>query len=142
MVERIERDGVMLALIVRAGYSEPGITFFTPPEFSQQLGSMRHPAGWSIAPHVHQPIPRQTLTTQEVLFVQEGVLRVDLYDDDCVYQESRLLQAGDVILLCRGGHGFEVIEPVRMIEVKQGPFAGEVDKRRFEPVDRERIRLA
>jgi hypothetical protein len=38
-----------------------------------------------------------------------------------------------VILLARGGHGFEMLEPTEMIEVKQGPYAGEGDKTRFSP---------
>jgi hypothetical protein len=37
-----------------------------------------------------------------------------------------------VILLIQGGHGFEVLEELEMIEVKQGPYAGEGDKTCFE----------
>ena len=48
-----------------------------------------------------------------------------------MYLESRILQAGDVILLATGGHGFQVLEDLEMIEVKQGPYAGETDKTRF-----------
>jgi hypothetical protein len=33
-----------------------------------------------------------------------------------------------VILLATGGHGFEVLEEIEMIEVKQGPYAGDQDK--------------
>ena len=39
-----------------------------------------------------------------------------------------------MILLADGGHGFEVLEPVELFEVKQGPYAGDSDKVRFEPV--------
>ena len=56
---------------------------------------------------------------------------MDFYDSDQCYLESRILEAGDVILLATGGHGFEVLEEIEMIEVKQGPYAGEVDKTRF-----------
>lgn len=45
--------------------------------------------------------------------------------------ESRILESGDAILLATGGHGFEVLEEIEMIEVKQGPYAGEADKTRF-----------
>lgn len=69
--------------------------------------------------------------TQEVLFIKKGKLRVDFYDDDEQYIESRILEAGDVILLVSGGHGFTVIEEVEMIEVKQGPYSGDEDKKRF-----------
>lgn len=69
--------------------------------------------------------------TQEVLFIKKGKLRVDFYDDNEQYLESRILEAGDVILLVSGGHGFTVLEEVEMIEVKQGPYSGDQDKRRF-----------
>ena len=41
------------------------------------------------------------------------------------YLESRVLEGGDTILLAGGGHGFEVLEDLAMIEVKQGPYAGD-----------------
>jgi hypothetical protein len=68
-----------------------------------------------------------------VLFLEKGRLRVDFYDPEQRYRESRILEAGDVILLATGGHGFEVLEEIEMIEVKQGPYAGNGDKTRFTP---------
>lgn len=133
MIERIEHAGELMAIIVRAAFSEPGISFFTPNELSQQLAYMRHPAGKVIQPHVHNPVARQVHYTQEVLFIRKGVLRVDFYDNNQNYLESRMLRGGDTILLATGGHGFEVVEEVEMIEVKQGPYAGEADKTRFAP---------
>jgi len=131
MIERVAHSGELMAIIVRAAFSEPGITFFTPNELSQQLAYMRHPAGKVIQPHVHNPVPREVYFTQEVLFIRKGVLRVDFYNNDQDYLESRVLYRGDTILLATGGHGFEVLEEVEMIEVKQGPYAGEADKTRF-----------
>lgn len=133
MVNEICKDGRLLAIIVSHGFSEPGIRFFTPDEFSQQLAYMRHPAGKVIDPHVHNPVPREVRYTQEVLFLKRGRLRVDFYDDGRRLIDSRVLEAGDVILLASGGHGFEALEEVEMIEVKQGPYVGEHDKTRFEP---------
>ena len=49
------------------------------------------------------------------------------------------MHAGDVILLVSGGHGFQALEEVEMIEVKQGPYTGEQDKRRFEGVGENQI---
>jgi mannose-6-phosphate isomerase-like protein (cupin superfamily) len=131
-VERIEREGEMLALIVRSEFSAPGINFFTPDELSQQLAHMEHPAGKVISPHVHNPVHRTVAYTQETLFIKRGRLRVDFFSSDQVYLESRELRPGDVILLIKGGHGFEVLEDLEMIEVKQGPYAGENDKTCFE----------
>jgi mannose-6-phosphate isomerase-like protein (cupin superfamily) len=131
LIEQIEHNGEMLALIVRDGYSEPGISFFTPHDLSQQLAYMQHPAGKIIDAHVHNPVPRSVAYTQEALFIKRGRLRVDFFDEEQQYLESLELKAGDVILLIKGGHGFEVLEDLEMIEVKQGPYAGDQDKTRF-----------
>jgi mannose-6-phosphate isomerase-like protein (cupin superfamily) len=130
-VEIFEQNGEMYALIVRNEYSHPGINFFTPGDLSQQLAYMRHPAGKVIDAHFHVPVPRTVSFTQETLFIKRGRLRVDFFDENQAYLESRELEAGDVILLIKGGHGFEVLEELEMIEVKQGPYAGDQDKVRF-----------
>jgi mannose-6-phosphate isomerase-like protein (cupin superfamily) len=142
MIDMVRAGDQLLAVIVTRDFHEPGIHFFTPDEFSQQLAFMRHPAGKVIDPHVHNPVHRSVQYTQEVLFVKSGKLRVDFYDGDRIYLESRILQSGDVILLAAGGHGFEVLEEVEMIEVKQGPYAGDKDKTRFDGISAERIELS
>lgn len=141
MIERIHNKNSLLALILPHDFKEPGIHFVTPPDLSQQLAYMSHPTGKTIDAHFHNPVAREVHYTQEVLFIRKGRLRVDFYDEDCNYVESRILQAGDTILLITGGHGFEVLEEVEMIEVKQGPHVGEGDKTRFLPVNAEQVCL-
>ncbi|MBF2067318.1 MAG: hypothetical protein IGS39_23310 [Calothrix sp. C42_A2020_038] len=131
MIEQISYKNQLLALIVSRQFNKPGTHFFTPNELSQQLAYMHHPTGKVIEPHVHNAVSRQVQYTQEVLFIKKGTLRVDFYSNQQCYLESRILEAGDVILLVTGGHGFEVIEEVEMFEVKQGPYVGEQDKTRF-----------
>ncbi len=132
--EQIYHQGKLLAIIVRRDYSNPGVQFFTPDDFSQQLGYMQHAAGKIIQPHVHLSVQREVTYTQEVLFVRKGKLRVDFYSDRQEYVESRLLEAGDVILLASAGHGFQAVEDVEMFEVKQGPYAAREDKTRFDGI--------
>jgi mannose-6-phosphate isomerase-like protein (cupin superfamily) len=141
LIERISANEIDLAIIIRAEYRENGIHFFTENFFSQQLAFMGHPAGKQITPHVHNAVPREVQFTQEVLFIRKGKLRVDFYDTMQHYLESRVLGPGDVILLIQGGHGFEVLEAVEMIEVKQGPYVGEHDKTRFVGIDKHQVRL-
>jgi mannose-6-phosphate isomerase-like protein (cupin superfamily) len=128
MVERIMAGESMIALIIRANHHEEGIEFFTPPGYSQQLAYMNRPAGYRIPPHIHNPVPRDVIHTQEVLVIRSGRLKVDFYDHEREFLEERELGPGDVILLASGGHGFTMLEPTEMIEVKQGPYAGEDDK--------------
>lgn len=141
MIENILHGTTELAIIIRSSYVREGITFLTPNDYSQQLGYMNRRAGYRIPPHIHNPVPRAVTFTREVLFVKSGKARVDFYTDDREYVESRILNAGDVILLASGGHGFEMLEDTEMIEVKQGPYAGEGDKTLVEPVANGQIRI-
>lgn len=133
-IEEVKKKNKLLAAIIRNEYVCDGVDFITPNEYSQQVAYMHHPAGKVIDAHIHNLVHRNVVMTQEVLFIKKGILRVDFYDEYEDYLESRKLYAGDVILLVSGGHGFQVIEEVEMIEVKQGPYSGEQDKRRFEGI--------
>lgn len=134
ILEKIIVDDRVLALILRNSFYSRGIEFFTPSDFSQQLGYMNRPGGYVIPPHVHNLVLREVQFTNEVLFIKSGRVRIDFYDDDQTYLESRILLPGDVILLAYGGHGFEMLESTEMIEVKQGPYAGNQDKTRFDGI--------
>jgi hypothetical protein len=133
MIEKIIHRDIVLAMILRSNFHAEGIHFFTPNDFSQQLAYMNRPKGYIIAPHVHNPVDRTVQFTKEVLFIKSGIVRVDFYDENQIYIESRILSSGDVVLLSYGGHGFEMLEPSEIIEVKQGPYVGEEDKTRFIP---------
>lgn len=135
MIEQIKYNDKLLAIIIHSDYNNDGIEFFTPGEFSQQLGYMNRPKDYVIPPHVHNIVERKVDLTQEVLIVRSGKIRVDFYDDNRNYIESRILQTGDIILLAHGGHGFKMLEPSEMVEVKQGPYCGDQDKTRFEPIE-------
>ncbi len=82
MVQKIERGNDLYAIIIRNNYSKPGISFFTPDDYSQQLGYMQHPKGHIIEPHVHNEVTRSVYLTQEVLIIRKGKIRVDFYDDN------------------------------------------------------------
>jgi|TARA_B110000114_G_C14948688_1_gene339447 mannose-6-phosphate isomerase-like protein (cupin superfamily) len=135
MIEEIKFKDETLAMIIKNNFVKEGISFFTPDDFSQQLAYMKHPKGKEIIPHVHNPVKREVYYTNEVLFIKKGKLRVDFYSDEKIYIESRVLNKGDVILLVSGGHGFSILEDIEMIEVKQGPYAGDSDKTRFTAID-------
>lgn len=139
MIEQIKHNNIILGIIIRTDFKKEGIAFFTPDDFSQQLGYMNRPEGYVIPPHVHNVIERKVDLTQEVLFIKSGKVRVDFYDESRHYLESRILEQGDVVLLAHGGHGFQMLESSEIIEVKQGPFCGELDKVRFDQVINEQI---
>jgi hypothetical protein len=137
MIEQVINNDIVLSFIIRSNYHSTGIEFFTPNDFSQQLAYMNRQEGYVIPPHVHNIVQRKVRVTQEVLYIKSGKVRVDFYDDDKNYLESKVLNTGDVILLAYGGHGFQMIEKSEIIEIKQGPYDGDNDKTRFNPVSPE-----
>jgi len=130
-VEQIISDNKIISIIIRSEFSKPGIEFFTPGDFSQQLGYMKHKKGETIQEHIHVLHVREIQYTQETLFIKKGRVKINFYHQDKSFFTSRELKTGDVILLASGGHGFEFLEETEMIEVKQGPYCGDQDKVRF-----------
>ena len=139
MIEYIKCNEITLAIIIRNSFSTNDIKFFTPQNFSQQLGYMKRKKGYIIEPHVHNKIPREITLTQEVLILRSGKVRVDFYNDDKRYSESSILYSGDIILLANGGHGFTMLEESEIIEVKQGPYLEEKDKEKFQSISDDKI---
>lgn len=72
---------------------------------------------------------------QAGLFIRSGKVNQS-------YLESSILCTGDIVLLAYGGHGFEMLEASEIIGVKQGPYAGDQDKLRFEQVPTQELRIA
>ena len=142
MIENIINNSKTLAIIIRSNYNQEGIKFFTPSEFSQQLGYMNRPKGYEIAPHLHKKIQRNVEATQETLLIKSGKVRIDFYDEKKDYLISKILYKGDVILLVTGGHGFEMLEQSEMIEIKQGPYHnGDADKTSFKSINKDKIKI-
>ncbi len=142
MIERVEKNKKIYAIIIRANYSKEGIEFFTPNEFSQQLAYMKRPKGYNISPHLHLNTNKNIQNTQEVLLIRSGKVRVDFYEPDKKYFLSKILTKGDVILLAFGGHGFKILEESEIIEVKQGPYEEAKDKERFENTLKNKINIS
>lgn len=132
MVEVIEHNGEMIAMIVRRDYHREGIHFFTKNDGLLQLGYISHPRGHMIKPHEHNAVHRHIVGTHEVLIMKSGKIRIDFFSYQKAYLESRELSTGDMVLLAGAGHGIAFIEPSTMVEVKTGPYIEDADKKRFE----------
>lgn len=140
-IDRVYNGEELLSVIIRDNYHAQGITFITPDDFPHQLGYMNRDKDYVIVPHVHNKVPRNVDFTQETLVVKSGVVRVDFYTQEQEYIESRIVYKGDIILLASGGHGFKMLQPSEIIEIKQGPYAGAMDKVRFDPIDDSKVIL-
>jgi len=136
-VEEIIHDGHIIGIVLRKDAVFDKITFFSKPDFSQQLGFLPHKRGSVIHAHFHKEVRRHIQRTQEVLFLKTGRVIVNFYTTGKQYICSRELTAGDCVFLCGGGHGFKVLEDSAMIEVKQGPYSGRnSDKEIFEGIEK------
>ena len=133
MIEQITDNGSIIATIIKAGFTKKGEQFFTPNEFSQQLGYMNRPKGYRVEAHTHKQVHQQVVLTQEVLYVKSGTIKVGLFTDTFKFIKECTLTEGDFILLASGGHSVEMMEDSEIIEVKQGPYSQE-NKVYFKPV--------
>ena len=90
-----DQNDNVLAIIVKANYDKPGISFVTPDDYSQQLAYMHHPQGHVILPHIHNEVKREVLYTKEVLVIKKGKLRCDFYSLEKEYLESEISSFGN-----------------------------------------------
>jgi hypothetical protein len=89
---------------------------------------MTRPAGYVVPAHIHNEVERKITQTQEVLIIRNGSCLVTLFDSNYTPIEKIVLEKGDVILLANGAHKIEMISECEILEVKQGPYAGNNDK--------------
>ncbi len=126
-IEIIRSGALQLAIILRADTAEAGTRFYTQTDAPLQLGTIRRPAGHTIAAHSHNLGVRTITETHEMIHVQSGTLRVNLFSGS-EQVAARDLGRGDTILLTGGAHGFEFVTECQLIEIKQGPYLGDQDK--------------
>lgn len=133
MTEQIINNGCISAIIIRAGFKKDGVQFFTPNEFSQQLGYMSRPAGYKVDAHINKKVDEKVIQTNEVLYIKSGKIKISIYNTDNTFFEERIINTGDVILIAAVGHSIEMMEDSEIIEIKQGPASGNNDKLNFVP---------
>ena len=128
MLERIEWEGKLIAMIVRGNPTPAKTVFVTTPESEMQVGVVVFPAGGSVAPHRHPPKTRSITTTCEMVFVRKGRCELDFYSDDRRLVATRELGKDDLALMLGCGHGFRMLDDTVLLEVKQGPYGGAGEK--------------
>ncbi len=125
------QDDILTSIIIRHDYRPNGTTFITSPELAQQVGFVVYPPGGVIKRHIHKNVDRQNISSSEALIVREGKLEIDIFDQNKNLVATRMLEAGDFVLMVSGGHGFRILEPTTLLEIKLGPYYGAADKELF-----------
>lgn len=121
-----------VAFIVRSSFSAaPGIQFFTDSFDNCQLGAMKRSAGHEVARHFHFHERREVDGVFEALIVRSGRVLVQFFALDREFIGEKTLVAGDICLIQRGGHSVRFLEDSEVLELKQGPYLGSLDKFKF-----------
>jgi hypothetical protein len=131
LIEHVMWHDQHIATIIRASFMPAETTFITPDHYYQQTGFVVYPKDGVIPRHSHLPIQRHLVGTSEALLVRKGNIEVDLYALDRQPLGTWNLMEGDLILLVAGGHGIRCLEDTVLLEIKQGPYTGLVEKERF-----------
>ena len=128
MVERIEKDGILYAEVIWKDYSPPKTRFISDPERTFQFGVIAHEAGYDEPAHDHKKIERVVSDLQQMLVVISGKLQVKFFDVKTSEMfKDVILGPEDSICLVHGPHAISVLEKVKCISVKQGPFLGDAN---------------
>ena len=131
MIEKVEHEGKVYAIIIYADTPIEGLNFFTPHSYPLQLSVQKRFD--TVKPHFHKKVRRTTIGTQEIIFVMKGKMRIDFFDEDRRKRDERVVKAGDIILLNEGAHGMAMLEDTKFLEVKNGPYiSAEEDKVKFD----------
>ena len=117
------------AIVIRSSHKAESIEFLTPLDYSLQVGVMSRPAGYAVAPHIHNQIVRTIEGTQEVLIIRNGECEINLFNIANEIDATISVFENDVILLAHGGHGITMKTDCEILEVKQGPYVQVSDKR-------------
>jgi len=122
MIKEIKYKGKIIAIIYRKKEKETSINFLTNEENNFQVGILNHKKGHVIPIHLHYPIKRNIIGTDEMLYVEEGKMKVLFYSKDKKKIGEEILEKGDLVNLIHEYHGFEFLKKSRIIYVKQGPY--------------------
>ena len=138
-VENVVYKEKLLAVIIRAQAltelqaSGKKMSFHTPEHFPLQVGLHARPKGDIVPAHFHNPFPElRNLAVQEFFYIKSGLVKIDLFDErenDAKVSEV-LVGEGDTVIL-NTGHGLTFLENTQIVELKQGPYRGKDEEKRF-----------
>jgi hypothetical protein len=130
-VKILDENKKLLAQVIRPFSDNSKKNFFTDDDLDFQAASFQLEKNEKIDRHIHNTQKRIIQTTSEAIMVIEGVINVEIYNDELNFVHQVNINAGELILLFAGGHSITIIEKSKFIEIKQGPYDEKSDKQRF-----------
>jgi len=87
-VEKIEKEGNILAIVLKPSVPESVVEFVTPAGFSLQLGVHERKKGDYVKAHEHVPLNSNTKSpVQDIIMMKKGRISVGLYFNNEFYKE-------------------------------------------------------
>ncbi len=126
-----DSNNLLLAQKVKPFSTDSQKQFFTDDHLDFQVASFFLEKDSEIERHIHNKQNRIIETTSEALILISGKIEVAIYDNDLKFIDKFIVMPGEIIVLFSGGHSLKVIEEAKFIEIKQGPFDENNDKKRF-----------
>lgn len=130
-MEIFDKENKLLAIVVKKNTSKKDKDFHTDHSSEFQLASFNLKKDEIIQRHYHEKQERKIFSTNEVIVLQSGKMMLTIYDLNLEKIEDILIESGDMVALFDGGHEIKILEDSIFIEVKQGPYFEQKDKKRF-----------
>lgn len=121
----------LIARIYPSGLKTNNVIFYSDDDESFQAGIHQNNKGDQLSAHSHTMSKSDHLTISniaELVYVQFGKIKVDLYGVDNEFLSSHILGEHDAIVFNEGGHGVEFLEDSKIFMIKQGPYIGVKNK--------------
>lgn len=130
-MEIYDSSNNLLAKLIDFDSNNERSTFFTDDSKDFQAAVFNLKVGENIQRHIHKKNERKVETTSEAIYIINGKIEVEIYDNSKTFIKKIDVNKGQLILLIQGGHAMNVLEDSKFFEIKQGPYIEKNDKERF-----------
>ena len=131
-IHYIKHNKSTVAYIIKNAAKIKGKEFIDRKNDFLQVGLMNLKKDEEIRAHYHLHQNKNITKNQEVLIILEGEMKVYFYSNKSHQPITTAnIISGDILVLLNCGHGFKIIKPTKLIEVKQGPYEGQNKDKSF-----------
>jgi hypothetical protein len=130
MIEKIEHNGVVLGIVLRAETDPETTVFYTGKESPLQLGVVKHEQGYVEPAHFHKKTEKVITEVFESIQMQYGTAELEFYNEQGNLISSCILNPGDTIVY-GGIHRIKAVSTFKAIKIKQGPYTSLEDDKLF-----------
>lgn len=132
-IKEIKYKNEIIARHIPADAWADGLGFYSNDEEFIQVGSWKYDKGKELLKHIHNPVKRTIIRTQEVLYIKKGSIKAQIFSLDEELVEEVIVNEGDCLILLNSGHGYKILQDnTQVLEIKNGPYLGaNIDRRRF-----------